>query len=243
MKSCHTVSIILPTYNESENIGRLIYAVAQNVNRPLEVIIVDDDSPDQTWKVVQGVRNSNKNIKLLRRIGKRGLTSAISDGISLATGDVIVWMDCDFSMPPEKIPELLKKIDEGYDIAVGSRFIKGGKDIRGTRDSLIAVILSRILNLFIMILLHPSFKDYTSGFIAAKVTVFDDMRLRGDYGEYFIDLIYRAIKKGYKVVEIPYICIPRKYGVSKTGTNFFQYLKRGLKYIATTLRLRFSKVK
>ena len=68
-----------------------------------------------------------------------------------------------------------------------------------------------------------------------------DIRLRGDYGEYFIDLIYRLRKTGHKTVEIPYLCAARQAGVSKTGTNLFQYLKRGIKYIKVTLGLKFSK--
>ena len=239
----HKVSIVLPTYNEKDNILDLIRAIQIKVNREVEIIVVDDDSPDKTWQLVEHLENDN--IKLLRRKNQRCLTTAISDGISMANEDVVVWMDTDLSMPPEKINDLLMKIDEGYDIAVGSRYIPGGGTviIEKSQDSMLSAVLSFVMNFFIQRLLDPSFKDYTSGFIAVRKEVFGNIELRGDYGEYFIDFIYRAIKKGFKVVEIPYILQARKYGESKTGTNFFHYCKRGIKYLLTTLRLRFTIIK
>jgi dolichol-phosphate mannosyltransferase len=163
----------------------------------------------------------------------------------MSNGEVVVWMDTDLSMPPEKINDLLKKIDEGYDISVGSRYIPDGGTVivEKSEDSMLSAVSSFVMNFFIQRLLDPSFKDYTSGFIAVRKEVFKDIKLRGDYGEYFIDLIYNAIKKGYKVVEIPYILQARKYGESKTGSNFFQLSKRGMKYIFTSLRLRFTAIK
>ena len=109
-------------------------------------------------------------------------------------------------------------------------------------DSLFAAILSFIMNFTIQKLLDHSFKDYTSGFIAVRREVLNTIRLRGDYGEYFIDLIYKAIMKRFKIVEIPYISECRKYGESKTGATLFQYSRRGIKYIWTTLRLRLTRI-
>jgi dolichol-phosphate mannosyltransferase len=124
------VSVVLPTYNERDNIGSLISAILENVRCPTQIIVVDDDSPDRTWQVVEEIRAENDNIELVRRIGRRGLASAIAEGISLSRGEVIVWMDCDFSMPPEVIPRLVEALGDGYDIAIGSRYVEGGKDGR-----------------------------------------------------------------------------------------------------------------
>lgn len=239
------VSIILPTYNERDNIVDLINEIAlyltNHVRRQFEFIVVDDDSPDKTWEVVQKEFSSDSRVRLIRRTTENGLTSAISRGIREAKGEVVAWLDCDFSMPPYKLAELVNKVYDGYDICVGSRFIKGGKDIRGPADAWTAVALSWIMNHFIFSVLARSFRDYTSGFIAARRRVFNEISLNGDYGEYFIDLIYRAFKRGYKIMEIPYYCLPRRTGVSKTGVNIIDYAKRGWKYILVTLRLRLGR--
>ena len=94
------VSVVLPTYDERDNIGPLIEGILDHVQRPVEIIVVDDDSPDGTWQVVQEMA-ADPRIRLLRRMDERGLTSALMAGIHHARGDVIAWMDCDLSMPPE----------------------------------------------------------------------------------------------------------------------------------------------
>jgi dolichol-phosphate mannosyltransferase len=149
-------------------------------------------------------------------------------------------------MPPRLIKHLLDPISQGYDVAVGSRFIKGGgvEIITESSDTLTAYVMSMFLNRFIQIVLGASYKykDYTSGFIAIKRSVLREIKLTGDYGEYFIDLIYRVLKKGFKVKEIPYVSKSRMQGTSKTGTSIFHYFKKGIKYIAITLKLRFTRI-
>ncbi|MFH1457244.1 MAG: polyprenol monophosphomannose synthase [Patescibacteria group bacterium] len=244
----YKISIILPTYDERENIIDLILAIDKYVKEDKEIIVVDDNSPDGTSQIVQNFIAQKKiaNLKLITRTKNKGLTNSIWEGIQNAQGKIIVWMDCDFSMPPELIPKLIEKIDKGYDISVGSRFVKGGsfkKDTKGSGDSWLAVILSRLMNVFIWIALDGSFKDYTSGFIAIKKEVFKKIKLQGDYGEYFMDLIFRAILFNYKIIEIPYVCLPRAKGYSKTGQNLIDYIKRGTKYIIVALRLFIFKIK
>lgn len=234
--SLHKVSIILPTYNEKDNIVYLIRAIQKSFNNAVEIIVVDDDSPDGTWQEVEKI--VDENIRLLRRLDQRCLTTAISDGISHSKGEVVGWMDCDFSMPPEVLPTLVSALDE-HDIAIGSRYIKGGKDARNTPVGIIGSIL---INYFAKYFLNPSITDYTTGFVIAKKRVVEDIGLKGDYGEYCIDFLYRALKKGYKIKELPYHCIPRKFGESKTAPSLLKYLKRGIGYIKTILRLKFQKI-
>lgn len=240
-----TISVILPTYNERENIsdllGELILYIQKYINDDFELLVVDDDSPDKTWEEVQRYSGKDSRVKLIHRVGQRGLAISISEGISQAKGDIIAWMDCDFSMPPYKLVELIQNVYDGYDVVVGSRFIKGGKDVRGPTDSWLVVILSRIMNYFISLALDSSFKDYTSGFVAVKKKVFNGIQIKGDYGEYFIDFIYNARNHGYKIIELPYYCLPRREGSSKTGNNLFDYLKKGWKYILLTLRLKLKR--
>jgi dolichol-phosphate mannosyltransferase len=227
-------SIILPTYNERENIEKLIMLIVSKTPYPFEVIVVDDDSPDKTWEIVEEMQGNIKNIKLLRRINARGLASAIRDGVSSSTGDIIVWMDCDFSHPPELVPKLVEVLTSGgYDIAVASRFVKGGE----MRYSITRVLASRLINLLATAFLNHSIRDYTSGFLAVKRKVFSQLRISGDYGEYCIDFLYRAKRKGLKVREVPYAYMPRKIGQTKTSPTILKLLKFGVRYISTILKL------
>ena len=239
------VSVILPTYNEKGNILPLIQEIFKQTNRETEVIVVDDNSPDRTWEDVQELAKIQDDLHLIRRMNERGLVSALKTGIDNSKGEIIIWMDCDFSMPPHHIKDLLGCIDEGYDLAVASRFVKDGgvEIITKGEDSLLAYLMSWQLNKFIQFVLDSSLKDYTSGFIALKRNVLESIPLKGDYGEYFIDLIYRAIRKGFKVIEIPYVCKARRVGTSKTGTNIFHYFRKGIKYVVLTVKLRFIKIK
>jgi len=241
MENRINISVVLPTYNEVENIGTLIEKICKELaDYDYEIIVVDDDSPDRTWEKVAQISEHNHAVHIIHRMQERGLTSAINEGIRHAKGDMISWMDCDLSMPPELIPLLITQIQEkGYDISVGSRYIKGGGLVitRGGPDSMTAAFLSSILNYCIKFLLNHGFNDYTSGFVVARKEVFDIIQLSGDYGEYFIDFVFRAINKGFKVVEVPYICQPRIYGTSKTGTNVFDYMRKGTKYLFAVIRL------
>lgn len=229
------VSVVLPTYDERENIGPLIEGVLAHVQRPVEIIVVDDDSPDGTWQVVEAMARQEPRIQLLRRTDERGLTSALMTGIRLSRGEVVTWMDCDLSMPPEVLPSLLAATDE-VDIAVGSRYVPGGAD---SGRPLVGKIFSRTINLMASLFLGWEIKDYTSGFMAIRRDVFDHITLRGDYGEYCIDLLARARRLGFTIREVPYHCVPRLRGESKTATNLLGYVRRGWRYVVTVLRLAF----
>jgi len=236
------LSMILPTYNEALNIRPLIDEIIKYVENIHEIIVVDDNSPDGTAEIVEDMIKSGGYpfLKIERRINKRCLTASIQKGIDISTGDAVGWMDCDFSMPPKYIPVLLSLINADYDVAAGSRFVlganwRGPKEYRNERFS--EVFLSKAMNLFIQICLDHRFRDYTSGFVVAKKEVLKKIRLNGDYGEYFIDFIYHSLKLNYRVVEVPYVWMPRRAGYSKTGTNISDYYKRGVKYIFTTVRL------
>ena len=236
------VTVILPTYNEYGNIRPLIERTLGALDgraNSLEILVVDDNSPDGTWRLVEEMAAADPRIVLYRRVDERGLTSAIWSGIQRARGNVVVWMDCDLSMPPERIPNLLAQLTSSQvDIAIGSRYVRGGQDIG---HSLVGQLFSRAINIFAGLLLGFGVHDYTSGFVAARRTVFDHITLRGDYGEYCIDFLYRARRLGYCIVEVPYACVERLAGQSKTALNVWGYLRRGVKYVLTILRLRLAK--
>jgi len=239
------ISVILPTLNEAQNIVALIERIWAALPYVYEIIVVDDNSPDGTAGIVQefAVKFTRCPVRVEKRMSDHGLTKSIWHGIMQSRGDVVVWMDCDLSMPPEVLPELILGLGHGYDISVGSRFVKGGSFKRGTirtQDSAVAVALSRMMNYAIQFFLDYSFKDYTSGFVAARRRIFDDICLRGDYGEYFIDFMFRAIRRGYKIIEIPYVCLPRHSGVSKTGSTLRQLCSRGWGYIRIAVTVRWK---
>jgi dolichol-phosphate mannosyltransferase len=239
------VSVVFPTYNEKDNIGPLIEEVLRYTPEGTEVIVVDDDSPDGTWRIVEDMQKYLPQLRLLHRTTERGLTSALRAGIAAAKGDIVVWSDCDFSMPPAKVEDLLGEIARGADAAVGSRFVEGGgvRIVHGSGDTLMAYLMSRTLNRFIRRVLGRDFHDYTSGFIAVRKTVLNRIPLRGGYGEYFIDLVYRAKKLGFKLVESPYLCVERRSGKGKTGQKFGDFIGKGWKYVRLTIGLRFRKIK
>lgn len=239
-----SISVILPTYNEKDNIGPLIEQVFLSLGEEAEVIVVDDDSPDGTSNVVEKLALSQKKLRLVRRTSERGLVSALKTGVGRAKADVVAWLDCDLSMPPRLLRSFLDEIRRGYDMVFGSRFVDGGgvEIMTGSRDSVSAFLLSRLLNRFAQKVLGPEIKDYTSGFVAVRKPIVEEIGLNGDYGEYFIELSHRVRRRGCRILEIPYISPARRAGTSKTGTNVFHYLKRGVKYIRKILSLRFSRI-
>ncbi|MFQ5577879.1 MAG: polyprenol monophosphomannose synthase [Anaerolineae bacterium] len=232
------ISIVLPTFNESDNIIPLVErTLAALADYAMEVVVVDDDSPDGTWRLVADKAARDSRVRLIRRTTERGLTSAIWRGIVEARGEWVGWMDCDLSMPPEAWPRLADALRDGADIAVGSRYVPGGADVA---HSPTGRAFSRVINLAAGLLLDWRIKDYTSGFILARRAVFQAITLRGDYGEYCIDLLYRAVKGGFRVEEVPYICVPREAGESKTAANAWGYVTRGVNYVKTLAHLRFN---
>ena len=240
------VSVVLPTYNEAGNIVDLAEAIHAAIRQPHEIIVVDDNSPDGTSQLIQDLIDSGRvpGLRLETRTKDRGLCKSIWRGIELAKGDTVVWMDCDFSMPPAVIPDLLAKVEEGYDIAVGSRFVSGGSQKEHAEgESRLAIVLSSILNVVLRVMLHFKFRDYTSGFIAIRRDIFKKITLKGDYGEYFIDLIFRSILLKHSFIEIPYDCQSRRSGESKTAPNLLILQKRGIQYLLVLIKMQFIRLR
>ncbi|UCG68440.1 MAG: polyprenol monophosphomannose synthase [Thermoplasmata archaeon] len=230
------VSIVLPTYNEKENIVPLIQEVLNHVKGEVEVIVVDDNSPDGTWKIVEEI--ADERVRLIRRMNERGLASAIRKGIESTNGDVVVIMDTDFSHPPETVPDLIAATLD-FHIARGSRYVDGGR----MESSKKRVLLSKMTNMFARLLLGFDIKDYTTNFFAARSEVFDDIKILdrwGMHGNYSIGLLYVAKKKGYEIKEVPFICRDRTAGTTKVSIDNDTLFRWGMRYCLTVLRLRFK---
>ncbi len=241
-----SVSVIMPTLNEAGNIVSLIQATADVIQKAgigeIEIIVVDDDSPDRTWELASQVVCPPARVRVIRRMEDHGLTASLSAGIEAASHAVIVWLDSDFSHPPERIPQMLYMLEQGFDLSVNSRYVVGGGEDRSGEWGAMQMFLSLTLNWFTRFFLEATFADYTSGFVAVRRDVLKEIPLHGDYGEYFVDFIFRTLRKKYRVCELPYMAMPRRSGESKTGKNLLQYLRRGRKYVGTVIRLRLAAI-
>jgi Glycosyltransferases involved in cell wall biogenesis len=224
-----TVTVILPTYNEKENIVHVIEQLAENLkNYDYEIIVVDDNSPDGTADVAESLKNKYP-VKVIRRPRKLGLTSAIYDGVINASGDVIVVMDADLQHPPSLVPKLVSKLDN-CDIVIASRYIKGG----GIQEwSLIRRIVSIGAILIARILLSEcrTVRDPVSGFFAARREML--IRWKPITPEGYKALVeILATVKPRNVCEEPYVFKSRGRGSSKLSSKII------LSYIKLFFKLR-----
>ncbi len=228
------ISIILATYQEAENIGDMIDSIFSALPEPVEIIVVDDDSPDQTWKLASD--RGHPRVKVIRRMRTRGLASAINRGIIESRGDYIGWMDSDMCHPSSLLPTMLATL-QGCDVVIGSRYVPGGKDARDPSR----VLTSRLINRLATFILGHGILDYDSGFILMHRSVLDCVSLTpSGYGAYFIEFIYACRRKGLKVVEIPYTFTERSKGVSKSNVNLLRFGIAGPGYVTRILQVRFS---
>ena len=230
------LSAVLPTFNEQRNIVPLLERLDASVAAIAhEIVVVDDDSPDGTAAIAEAYAATHPAVRVVKRVGVRGLRTAIQEGIDRSTGAAVVWMDCDLSMPPEDVPRLYAALADA-DVAVGSRYVPGGADARTDVPTHRAA--SRVLNRVAQLLLGTEVTDYTSGFVCARRRVLDELRLAGDYGEYCIDLLHRARRRGFRIVEVPYRNTPRVAGESKTASSPLGLVIRGWPYVVAMVRLR-----
>jgi len=229
------ISVVVPTYNERENISPLIAETLAHLPEA-EMIVVDDDSPDGTGKEVQGRWGEDPRVRLIVRKGRRGLPSAIAEGIEAARGTVVAWMDSDFNLPPALLPELVRALDDA-DVAVASRYVPGGEDGRASR---LRILGSWVINLVARCLLGHEVRDYTSGLMAVRRQVFDRVPINPEYrfGDYCIDFLFRAHRAGFRIREIPFRCGERRAGETKMAPNPGRFITLGIAYLGTILKLR-----
>ncbi|MEM1586973.1 MAG: glycosyltransferase [Candidatus Bathyarchaeia archaeon] len=214
------VSIIVPTYNERENLEVLVKKIDDSLgDRDYEIVIVDDNSPDGTWELAQELSQSYP-IKLVKREGKRGLASAVVDGFSHAAGQCLVVMDADLQHPPELVPKLVDAVKSGADLAIASRYVGGG-EVRGW--SLSRRLISRGATWLAKLFL-TDVKDPMSGFFALRRGVVEGVDLRPEGYKILLEILVKG--RHSSVVEVPYTFKPRRLGRSKIGAKeYAKYLK------------------
>ncbi len=230
------VSIVLATYNERENILDTINSIFDHIKDPVEIIVVDDNSADETWKLVQDLEDPR--VKLIRRVDTRGLASAFNRGIIESRGAIVGWMDADMCMPPSLLPAMIKKLDD-YDIVIGSRYAPGGQDDRTP----LRVISSKLINGLAGTVLGFGIRDYDSGFVVLRREVFNKVSIiPTGYGAYFMEFLYTCRKKGLTVYEYPYVFRDRAKGVSKSAPSIYKFMKTGMQYVMRIFRARLRKI-
>jgi len=228
-KSKAQVSIIIPTYNESENIIKVLKSIDEHIPEDIatEALIVDDNSPDGTGKIVENYINGTRNkpgytIEVIHRKTKSGLSSAILDGIQHSTGETVVIMDSDFSHPPKIIPQLVEEITTSKcDIVIASRFVPGGA-INGwsTKRKLISKTAKGIAKAG----LGVNESDPMSGFFAFKRKILDGIKFDAIGYKMLLEILVKT--KGAKVKEIPYTFTDRTRGSSKLDSStMLEYVK------------------
>lgn len=217
-----TTRIIVPTYNEKGNIEPL---VGQLLSLPLDlgVIIVDDNSPDGTGDIADRlVAQYQDQVQVIHREGKLGLGTAYIAGFrrAMAEGaDYIITMDADFSHPPDQIPNMVAKMEQGYDLVIGSRYVPGGRAVECT---LPRRILSWGANAFARTLLSLKAHDTTAGFRCYRREVLESIALDQIFSNgysFLMEMLYRVQQEGWRIGEVPIVFHNRQQGVSKISRN------------------------
>jgi len=222
------LTIIIPTYNEKENLPQLIQRIETAMsNQDHEIIIVDDNSPDGTGQLAEQLAKQYGNIKVIHRPAKMGLATAILDGIKYAEGDIIAVMDADLQHPPELLPRLYQAILKGNDIAIASRYTEGGK-IEGWSLKRKIVSKGAIALAHLFLPQTRKIKDIMSGYFAFRKDLLQDIELNPTGYKILLEIITKT--KPTKITEIPYTFKPRTKGKSKLNkreiTNYIKHIAK-----------------
>lgn len=218
--------VIIPTYNEKENIERMVRKVF-TLPVAFELLIVDDGSPDGTAQIVKNLQNEfGKKLHLLERKGKLGLGTAYIAGFKYAIQhqfDYIFEMDCDFSHNPDDLVNLYNACaKDGADLSIGSRYVKGGKVVNWPIDR---ILMSYFASLYVRMILWINIHDTTAGFKCYKRKVLETINLDGIkfIGYAFqIEMKYKVKKAGFKIKEVPITFTDRTAGESKMSKGIFK---------------------
>ncbi|RSZ63459.1 polyprenol monophosphomannose synthase [Corynebacterium hylobatis] len=240
--------VIIPTYNELENLP-LIVGRVRAATPEVDILIVDDNSPDGTGKKADELAAEDNHISVLHREGKGGLCGAYVAGFrwGLEAGyTVLCEMDADGSHAPEQLHLLLAEVDDGADLVIGSRYVPGGRVVNWPKNRL---VLSKGGNAYISLMLGGGLSDMTAGYRAYRREVLEAMDLEelSDAGYIFqVDLAWRAVQAGFDVREVPITFTEREIGESKLDGSFvkdslFEVTRWGLSHRAGQLT-EFAKV-
>lgn len=218
--------VIIPTYNEKENIQAIIQAVLNLVEHQFDVLIVDDNSPDGTAAIVESMINENpERINILKRAGKMGLGTAYIAGFKWALDhgyEYIIEMDADFSHPVEKLPELQATCATGgADVAVGSRYISGVNVVNWPMGRM---LMSYYASAYVRLITGMEVRDATAGYVCYRREVLQSINLDAiEFKGYAfqIEMKFTAYRMGFIIKEVPIVFINRVLGTSKMNSSIF----------------------
>jgi dolichol-phosphate mannosyltransferase len=214
--------LILPTYNEAENIGPIVRAARAQLRDDDRILVVDDNSPDGTGVIADQLAQSLEGIEVLHRPGKQGLGRAYLAGFehALAGGaELVLEMDSDFSHDPADLPRLIAAAEEGADLVLGSRYVTGGSV---TDWGLLRRLVSRGGSWYARKILGVEVRDLTGGFKCFRRSVLEALDLNAVHADGYgfqIELTYRTIQAGFRVVEVPIVFRERRVGESKMNAR------------------------
>ena len=229
--------VIIPTYNEAENIANIIDAVL-NQSPELSVLVIDDNSPDKTAEIVEKIKNNNPRVYLLNRSSKLGLGTAYIAGFKYAIKNGYEYcfeMDADFSHDPNDLPRFIELIDK-YDLVIGSRYCDG---ISVVNWPIKRLLLSYFACMYARVITGCPIKDLTAGFKCYRRNALEGINLdkiKSDGYGFQIEIDFKIWRKNFKVKEIPIIFVERRAGVSKMSKHIV------LEAFLLVLRLRFERL-
>jgi dolichol-phosphate mannosyltransferase len=237
-RSSIRLSIVIPTFNEGKNIAEIVGRLTRLLDGPLgdayELIVVDDDSPDRTWEIAQGLTRQNPRVRVVRRVGERGLSTAVIRGWQAARGDVLAVIDADLQHPPEVTLGLWGEVDRGADLAVASRHVEGG----GVSDwSALRRVLSRgaqLLGLFLLPGVVGRVSDPMSGYFMVRRAAIEGSAMSPLGYKILIEVLGRGSIRW--IAEVPYVFRERLEGESKVTWRLY------IDYLHHLLRLRLSRL-
>ncbi|RKZ18915.1 polyprenol monophosphomannose synthase [bacterium] len=215
--------VIIPTYNERENIESIIREVLKQ-NIPVDVLVVDDNSPDGTGDIVRRLQKRDGRIHLIERSGKLGLGTAYIEGFKWAIKsgyDFVFEMDADFSHNPNDLPRLYHALND-FDLVIGSRYIRG---IRVENWPLSRKLLSYSANLFARFVTGVPVRDLTAGFKGIRSSVLKKLdleKIKADGYGFQIEIHYYTYWNGFRVKEIPIVFVDRRAGKSKMSKQIIK---------------------
>ena len=213
--------VCLPTYNERENLEAMVSALGQVLPDRGRILVIDDDSPDGTGDIADRLASERANVDVLHRRRKEGLGPAYLAGFRRALelgAELVMEMDCDFSHDPADVPRLVAAAEDA-DVVLGSRYVRGG----GTRNwGLLRRLISRGGSLYAQVLLGLRVRDLTGGFKVYRRAVLETIDLEAIHSKGYafqIEGTYRALRAGFRVVEVPIVFVDRQVGGSKMSRS------------------------